>query len=180
MFRRVKIVLLTGAVGLALSGLPRPAVTAAGEHHAQGQKAHGPEDWKKHPLGQLISGCVARAMNLHREMHLTDQQKKDLHKLFTTHKKAILDEAHTLWQKRTALRKAVLAETPNESDIRKAADDLGKAIGDAAVKASKLKGEVAHVLTAEQREKVKTFIHETDAAVDKFFDEASKKTAEKK
>ncbi len=57
-------------------------------------------------------------------------------------------------EKRRALRDATLAENPNEATIRDAADELGKAIGDAAVVGSKIKAEIHKVLTPEQQEKI--------------------------
>ena len=65
-----------------------------------------------------------------------------------------------------ALRKAVTSETANEEAIRKAADDLGAAIGDAAVLASGFVGEAREVLTPEQAQLLEEFMAERESRVD--------------
>ena len=74
--------------------------------------------------------------------------------------------------KRTALRDAVLSGSADEAAIRAKANELGVAISDASVKAAKLRGQVAPILTAEQRQLVQKFLAEQDAAANKLFDQA--------
>jgi hypothetical protein len=50
---------------------------------------------------------------------------------------------------------------------------LGKAIGDASVKAAKLRGELAPVLSAEQKELIHKFLAENEAVVSKFLDKVA-------
>lgn len=77
-------------------------------------------------------------------------------------------------EKRTALRDAVLTGDADEAQIRSAASQLGDAMADAAVKASKLRNEIAPILTEEQQHLIHDFLKENDAAVDKFLQTAAK------
>jgi Spy/CpxP family protein refolding chaperone len=156
-----------GILGLAAAAIPLKVWAAEG--------GKGPGKWKENPLGRLIGGRLAALGELRQDVNLTAEQRQQLRKIVVSHRAAIADEANKLWQKRNALRDAVLAEKTDEEAIRKAADDLGKQIGEAAVKAAKLKQELAPVLTSEQRAKVKEFIQENDKAVGDFFEQASKK-----
>jgi protein CpxP len=122
------------------------------------------------PMRMLMSGQFGRLLTLRSELQLTDAQREQIKQILQSHRDEIRSAAKPVAEKRRAMRDAALAETPDESAIRTAADELGKAIGDAAVLGAKIKGEVRGVLTSEQRDKVEEFRTQADAAVDAFFE----------
>lgn len=147
---KVLACMLAGLVGTAVLTAPPIAGAVAKSEH--GRRAGG-------PLGRLISGHVGRLIVLRSELNLTDEQKAKVKETVVAKKPEIAKVAQGVWEKRTVLVDAVLADQPDEQTIRKAADDLGKAIGDAAVLASKVaeldrvESEIAAVLDAGQRAK---------------------------
>lgn len=152
---------MVGMMGVAAAGTPA-FVGAHGGCFAKG------------PLGRMISGNLGRLMVLRSEVNLTDAQREKIKAVVVAHKPEILAEAKAVVEKRSALRNAVLTETPDEKAIRKAAEELGREIGNAAVLAAKVKGEVAPMLTDEQKALIKTCIADCDKAVGRFFEEAGK------
>jgi tryptophan synthase alpha subunit len=62
------------------------------------------------------------------------------------------------------LREAVLAESRNEEEIRRSAKDLGKALADASVVASRIVADARKNLTPDQVERIRKFIQENDKA----------------
>ena len=63
---------------------------------------------------------------------------------------------------------------PGTVAVRRAADDLGKEIGNAAVLGVKVRNEMAPILTDEQRAKIKKTKTEVDESVMSFLDKAAK------
>jgi Spy/CpxP family protein refolding chaperone len=156
-----------------LAGLAATAAIAAPPIlHTAITAEHG--KWANCPLGGLISGHIGRLMVLHSELNLTDQQKAKIKETVAAQKPEIAKAAKGVWEKRSALVDAVLADQPDQQAIRKAADDLGKAIGDAAILASKVAGEVKPVLTSEQRGLVQKCRQDCREATAKFFEKATK------
>lgn len=158
--------LLVGVLATAAVGAPLAATTAA--NFAQGPRL------AQCPLGRLILGNLGRLMVLRSELNVTDQQRQQIVETLKAHKSEIAREAEQVWRKRNALRDAVTADAPNEKAIRKAADELGAAIGDAAVVAAKIRGEVAPVLTDDQKELIEKCHADCSDAVERFFAEATK------
>jgi Spy/CpxP family protein refolding chaperone len=122
-----------------------------------------------HPLLRLIRGQIGRWMVLSSELDLSTRQKQQIRDILVTHKPEIVAAIQPVVEKRRALREAVTAPVPDEKAIRAAADDLGHAVGDAAVLASKLKQQIAPILTDEQKRQIGDFRSQSDAAVDNFF-----------
>ena len=164
LYTRPMAYVLAGLLGVAAIAGPPIVRTANTAEHGK---------WADMALGRLISGHIGRLMVLRSELDLTDQQKAKLKETIGPRKPEIAKAAKGVWEKRTALVDAVLAEQPNEEAIRHAADDLGKAIGDAAVLASKVVADVRPVLASEQREKVQKCRQECQAATAKFFQKAT-------
>ena len=142
--------------------------------------AYGPSGgkWAMHPLantpiGKMISGTFGRLLVLRSEMNVTEEQRAQIREVLVSHKSAIAETVKSVRDKRVVLRNAVLSGEADEAQIRAAADELGKAIGDAAVKGSKLRDKIAPLLTEEQRKLIATFFEENDAAVDKFLTTAA-------
>jgi Spy/CpxP family protein refolding chaperone len=124
------------------------------------------------PLGRLISGNVGRLLVLRSELNLSDAQRDQIRTVLVNHKAQLAGTVKSVHDKRVALRNAVLGGKADETQIRAAADDLGKTIAEAAVKASKLRAELAPILTEEQRQQIGQFLASSDAAVDKFLGQA--------
>jgi Spy/CpxP family protein refolding chaperone len=123
------------------------------------------------PIAGLIRGGLQRLLSLRTELNLTDDQKTRIREIVKAHKEEIVPVAKDVLARRQALREAVLADSPGEEAIRSAADELGKAIGDAAVLASKIAAEVEPVLTDAQKETIARFHDDRVAAVESFLDE---------
>jgi len=122
------------------------------------------------PLRMFLQGQIGRMMTLRSELDVTSEQRDAIKKIVDGHRSEIVAVAKPIVEKRRALREATLAQEPNEEAIRTAANDLGKSIGDAAVLASKVKGEVAKVLTPDQIHKIKSFRQESESSVDSFIE----------
>jgi Spy/CpxP family protein refolding chaperone len=126
------------------------------------------------PLCNLVMGSIGRLMVLRSELNVTGEQNAKIHEVLADREKEIAGQMKEVWQKRNALRDLVLSGKGDEAAIRKAADDLGKEIGNAAVLGTKLRNQIAPVLTAEQRELLKKFRDDNDAAAERFFDKMIK------
>jgi Spy/CpxP family protein refolding chaperone len=124
-------------------------------------------------LRMLVSGQFGRLLALRSELDVSAEQRAEIRGVVKSHKQELAAALKPVAEKRRALRDATLAEHPEEAKIRAAADELGKAIGDAAVVGSKIKSEVHNVLTPEQRERVGQFRQQSDSVVDKFLAEAT-------
>ena len=152
---------------LAVSGLAAAEPAAAGADFA-GRFVHT-------PLGKLISGRLGRAMVLRSELDLTAEQRKEVRTILMSNRKDIAAALRPVSEDRRQLRTAVLADQPDEQQIRAASEKLGKSIGDAAVTLSKVAGEVKQVMTSQQLSKIDAFRDDNAAAVDRFFDKATDK-----
>jgi Spy/CpxP family protein refolding chaperone len=124
------------------------------------------------PFMRFIRGQIGRFMVLRSQLDLSDDQRAQIKTILQAHKQEIVQVVQPLIEKRRALREAVTAADPNEQAIRAASDDLGKAIGDAAVLASKLKQQISPILTDQQRHDLHDFRSQTDEAVDQLMTEA--------
>ncbi|MFZ5830174.1 MAG: Spy/CpxP family protein refolding chaperone [Planctomycetota bacterium] len=150
---------LLGSMGVA-------AAAPAARHWGEGRLAHS-------PIGKLVSGHIGRLLVLRSELNLTDEQRNKMREAVMSHKGEIAQAAKTVWEKRVALRSAVLSNQTDEAAIRQAADELGKAAGDAAVLAARVAAEVRPVLTSDQQEKIGECIAQCQAATEAFFEKAA-------
>jgi Spy/CpxP family protein refolding chaperone len=125
------------------------------------------------PVARMISGCVGRLMVLRSEMNVSGQQQAAIREVLVARRPQIAQTVRSVREKRLVLRNAVLSGEADEAQIRAAAEELGQAIGDAAVKATRLRNEIAPILSSEQRELIREFLEENDAAVDKFLAQAA-------
>lgn len=144
------------------------AVTWAGEGAATGDDGVGRAGrfWDGR-LGKMIKARLGRLAMLKEELGVTDEQRERLGAIRRENRARIAPQLKSVVAKKRALRDAVLADEPDEKAIRDAANELGKAIGDVAVAASGIVGEVKDVLTAEQIEALLDFRRERE---DKFLD----------
>lgn len=120
------------------------------------------------PLGRFIQGRIGKLLVLRSKLGITAEQRGRIADVLKAHRAEIAKAVQGVVEKRRALRDAVLADQPDEKAIRAAADGLSKAIGDAAVLASRVRGEVQPILTPEQRETLKAFRAEHDEDLDAF------------
>lgn len=164
MFRRL---LLTGVVVGVV------ATAGFGSLQAREPASFPPGPWAGTPLGRLVSGNIGRLLVLRSEVNLTAAQREQVRQVLLSHKAEIAGTARTLHDKRVAVRTAVLSEKADEAQIRAAVDELSKVAADAAVKAAKLRGELAPILTPDQRQLVGKFLAERDATIDKFLVQAT-------
>jgi len=159
--------LLAGLVATTAVAGPMAASTAA--------KFKPGHQLAQTPLGRLILGNVGRLMVLRSELNATDQQRDQVRRVLESHQAQIARQAKNVWTKRIALRDAVMGDSSDEKAVRQAADELGDAIGDAAVLAARLRGELEPVFSDEQKERVDACRRECDKAVERFFAEVVEK-----
>jgi Spy/CpxP family protein refolding chaperone len=154
-------------VGVVVAGLGAVGVASTPDA--------GPGRWPgaKTPLGRMISGNLGRLMVLRSELNLSDEQRGQVRDVLVRHRGEIAATAQTVRAKHLVLRDAVLAEAADEAAIRAAAAELGEQIGEAAVKASKLKAQIAPILTDEQRVLIVKFMADREQAVDRFLEQAA-------
>jgi Spy/CpxP family protein refolding chaperone len=116
------------------------------------------------PLARLIMGNIGRFLVLRSELNITDEQRKKIAAEIKSHKAEIRPIAKEVFEKRQALRDAALNKPGDKQAIMAAANDLGKAIGDAALLASKVLAQVKPIMTPEQQERIKNFRMTNDKA----------------
>ncbi len=126
------------------------------------------------PLGRTIAGCFGRVLTLRSDMNVTAEQRQQIRDVVLSHRSEIAATAKSVRDQRVALRDLVRSDKADESQIRAAADALGQAVSDAAVKAVSLRGEIAPILTDDQRTTIDKFLMENDAAIDAFLDSVIK------
>jgi Spy/CpxP family protein refolding chaperone len=126
------------------------------------------------PIARLIAGNIGRLLVLRSELNLTTEQRAKAFGLLKTHSSDIRPLAKKVVEKRRNLREAVLNNPADEASIRKAADELGKAVGDAAVLASKVLAEGKGVLTPAQVDRIREFRLSTDKATDEWVEHIGK------
>jgi Spy/CpxP family protein refolding chaperone len=120
----------------------------------------------------LLKDRIERAGELAKELNLTAEQKKQMKEAAGPFRETMRAQMKTVVEKRQALRQAVIADNANETSIRAAATDLGKAAGDAAVTGSKVYAAIKPILTADQLKKLEAFRKENKDAMDKFLEGA--------
>jgi Spy/CpxP family protein refolding chaperone len=157
-----RTIVTSALAGLVLCGLGAVAAPHLASHEGDGGL-----------LRTMIHEEFGLLKQLHSDMDVTKDQREKIHGVLKEHRGEIAGVVKPLVEKRRALRDAVMAQNPDEAAIRSAANDLGKAIGDAAVLASKVKPEICKVLTSEQKEKLKEFRQESDKKVDEFVETIS-------
>ncbi len=154
-----KVVSVTLALSLMLGMAAVPLIAAETvEEHGAAPFSGGPS------LAKLIMGNIGRFLVLRSELNISAEQKKKIAAEIKTHKGEIGPIVKEIFEKRMALRDAVVDKPGDQQAIRAAANDLGKAIGDAALLASKVVAEVKPVLTPEQQALIKNFRIANDKA----------------
>jgi protein CpxP len=145
------------------------AAYAAGPGGGPATSWGGPD----HPLKRVISGCIGRMMALRADLNVTEEQRSQIREVIKSHRAEIATTLKSVQDARTSLRDLVLSDSASESEIRSAANNLGQAIADAAVKGAELRKELAPILTAEQRELISEALAKNDASIDTFLTNAA-------
>lgn len=144
------------------------AVTVLGIVGSSGQSAQalGKGQFGGRPMIKEAAETLGRFLILRSQLNVTPEQQANIRDIVQSHSSEIAPVAKKIVEKNRALRKEVFAEKPDDAAIRAAADQLGKAIGDAAVLAAGIRGETRKVMTPEQIEKIEKFRVYKDRAVD--------------
>ena len=133
---------------------------------AQSAQALGKGQLGGRPMIKEAAETFGRFLILRSQLNVTPEQREKVRAIMESHSDEITPVAKKIVQKNRALRKEVFAEKPDETAVRAAADQLGKAIGDAAVLAAGIRAETRKVMTPEQIEKIEEFRVHKDRAVD--------------
>ncbi|MGO9123008.1 MAG: Spy/CpxP family protein refolding chaperone [Desulfomonilaceae bacterium] len=123
------------------------------------------------PLGKLIMGHIGRLLVLKSELNVTDDQRKRIAAEIKNHKDEIRPIAKLIFEKRQAVRDSVINNLGDEKTILQASEDLGKAIGKAALLASKVVAKVQPIFTPEQQERIKNFRMGMDKATSEWINQ---------
>ena len=126
------------------------------------------------PLAKLITGNIGRFLVLRSELAITADQKKKIVEIVKSRRHEIRPVAKMILEKRRALQEAVVNKPGDETAIRGAATEMGKAIGDAAVLASKIIAQVKPELTSQQIERIGKFRADVQKATDDWLDQMDK------
>ncbi len=126
------------------------------------------------PFKMLLSGQIGRLLMLRSELNLTADQRTQIRTILQSHRAEIAKAVAPLVADRRALRDLTTADTTDEKAIRAASTKLADDIGDAAILAAKVKGEVRKIITPDQLQKIQDFRKQSDGAVDRFIEDMGK------
>jgi len=157
---------------LALVGTIATAAIAVGPGVGPARCLKGP--LANTPLGRTIAGCFGRVITLRSDLNVTAEQRQQIREVILSHRSEIAATAKSVRDQRVALRDLVRSDQANETQIRAAADALGQAVSDAAVKVVALRGEIAPLLNDAQRATIDKFLMENDVAINAFLDSVMK------
>lgn len=144
MFRKTAFVCCAFAMFVGGASVLRPAIGA--------EKADRPRPREKATAdGERGGGRMGRLAG---KLELTDAQRDEVKQIIAAHRQEIATVAKPLVDAGRTLKDATKAEPSDEKAIRAAAANVGKALGDAAMVASKVKVEVRAVLTPDQQAKL--------------------------
>src|SRR3989304_3950860 len=129
-----------GTIGVCLR-----ATALAGGVGVSGLAASGPlgdDVPEARAVRMLVSGQFGRLLTLRSELDVTTEQRQQIRGIVKNHRQEIAAALKPVAEKRRGGGGGALAENANEAAIYAAADELGKAIGDAAVVGAKIKAEI--------------------------------------
>jgi hypothetical protein len=112
---------------------------------------------------------------LRANLAVTEEQRESLRAIRAENRGEMLPLVEKVVASRRVLRGAVTAEDASAEQIRAAADALGKAIGDLAVRGSGTVAEAMDVLTPEQQQTLREHRAWREQQVDRLLDEARSK-----
>lgn len=129
----------------------------------------------RHFSNPMALGHMYRLKLLSEELGLTEDQRAAIKDLIKNHRQEIKPLVKALIVQKRALLEIALAENPNPAAIRQAADELGKAIAEAAVLGSSLAQKAQSILTPEQVNRLREMRQNRQKA----FDEALREWQER-
>lgn len=118
------------------------------------------------PLANCLKECVAKLKSLRGKLNLTAEQKKEIVQILKDNRGDIVKAIQQVHAKRRTMLNAVRADSVNEGAIRRAANDFGKAMGDANVLRARIRHEIRSALTPDQRGRVDDVIADIEQTVD--------------
>lgn len=161
----LKSAALFAAGALSVAGIAAAAPQAVpGAGGGQGQ-------FRNTPLGRLVTGQIGRGLVLRSQLNVTDEQRVQIAAAMEAHRAELAKAVASVVEHKRALRDAATDDSATERDIRRKADELGSALGDAALVARKLHQEMKGVWTAEQQKLLDAFNADRRTAVDGWLSE---------
>ncbi len=133
-----------------------------GHHESHGRDHHGMHGFGHHELSPERAAIMGRTLLLYSEIKFTKEQKNQFKELFKTHHKNRRNQHKDLFKKFKEIMTAA-AEGKSEEEIKKAGEELGSAIANAAINKTNIQTEARKILMEDQLKK----IDETKAANDK-------------
>jgi Spy/CpxP family protein refolding chaperone len=146
---------------------------SAGLRHAgvRGLRAAAVSDGTGGPfdsaIRNMVSGNMGRLITLRAEMNLSPAQREQIESVLRAYRDDAAPLTREMIENKRALREAVLAETPSQQEIQRAAAAIGETIAKSAVLASDISREVRPLLTEAQVGLLEKYAIEHDAAVDR-------------
>ena len=134
------------AAGLAAALISGGALALA--QSAQGPGVHGPHSPRGGPGGRMEFGL--------RGIDLTDAQRQQVQAIMESHRDELQQIGEKVREAHRAFAQATSAETIDEAAIRTASTAVANAMADEGILRARIRSEVNGILTAEQREQLKT------------------------
>ena len=106
------------------------------------------------PGARALRAIFARLGELRGELNLTSEQKMRIFAVVQEHRAEIVEKVKLVRDKGRALRDATEADVINERAIRRAAEDMGDALGEGAVLKARIRAQVRPIFTEEQRDAI--------------------------
>ena len=154
-----------GATGFEAAGIGATGTRPMGDGPGRFGESGG---FGNKPLGRMIRANLGRLITLKAELDITPEQKAAMKHIVEKEKQNFVPIIKQVVESRRALRQAVMSENSDEYLIRKAAEELGQAIGEAAVTGSRVVAEAKMLLTPEQVKLLEAFQAARESSVDKW------------
>jgi len=154
-----------GATGFEAAGIGATGTGPMGDGPGRFGESGG---FGNKPLGRMIRANLGRLITLKAELDITPEQKAAMKHIVEKEKQNFVPIIKQVVESRRALRQAVMSENSDEYLIRKAAEELGQAIGEAAVTGSRVVAEAKMLLTPEQVKLLEAFQAARESSVDKW------------
>jgi Spy/CpxP family protein refolding chaperone len=144
------------------------SLVGAGALHGAG--GHGPFGGM---MAKLHEAHCDQVKSLHAKLNLSQAQREAAHETIKANVPKIGAAIKPVIEAKRALHDAILADTPDDAAVRKAAGSLGASIGDAAVVLAAIKVEVFKnaEITTQQKNVIMEIKEEIETMVDTFINE---------
>jgi hypothetical protein len=159
---RLLAILIVASLSLSLPTIPVFAASAESGSDSAGAP----------PVVKMFITNLARLIVLKSELGITNEQRDKIKSTVKAHAVEARAAAKSVVERKRALREAVLNQ--DEANIKKASAELGTAISNAALLASKVIGEARPALTEGQIDKIAKFRAAADKEQDSWLDQIGK------